>query len=101
MALAGLAVFVSDTSASRAGWRADAHLPLTPASAVTFVTLDFICTAAANLTAQMEPSVPVHAVWVIAGTTRYMVFDRERMSAGRLLVAIYDAEFTWLADMGG
>jgi hypothetical protein len=49
----------------------------------------------------MEPGVPVHPVWVLAiGPTRYMVFDKERMSAGRLLVAIYST-FTWLADMIG
>ncbi len=100
--LAGLAAFVSDTSASSAGWRVDAHLPLTPASAVTFVTSDSICSVAANLTAQMEPNVPVHAVWVVAvGPSRYLVFDKARMSAGRLLVAVYDAVFTWLADMVG
>ena len=84
----GVKVLVSDTSASSAGWRADADLPLTSASAVIFVTSDSICTAAANLTAQMEPNVPVHAVWVLAiGPSRYMVFDKERRSAGRLLVA--------------
>lgn len=100
--LAGVATLVSDTSTSRAGWRAAAHLPLTPASAVTFVTSDSICTVAANLTAQMEPNVPVHAVWVLAiGPTRYMVFDKERRSVGRRLVAIYDAAFNWLADMIG
>jgi hypothetical protein len=100
--LTGVALFVSDTSGENATWRTNARLPSTPASAVTFVTSDSLCTVAANLTAAMEPSIPVHPVWVMAiGPTRYVVFDKERTSAGRLLVAIYDAAFNWLADMIG
>jgi hypothetical protein len=99
--------FRSSVAASMVGsdpedaeWRASAKLPLTDSSAVTLVVSDSICTAAANAIAQFSgASGTPYPVWVIAvGPTRYIVFNLERTSAGRRLAAVFDTNFTWLAD---
>jgi hypothetical protein len=83
-----------------ARWRGAAKLPLTDSSAVTLVVSDSICTVAANAVAHFSgTSGTVYPVWVIAvGPTRYIVFNLERTSAGRRLAAVFDTNFTWLAD---
>ena len=96
----GVKEFASGLSADDLGWRANVQLPLTTDSLVSFVTSDSVCTAAANAVAQTYgPGVSPQPVWVIAvGPSRYVVFDKKRGSAKRLLAGVFDSTFTWLAD---
>jgi hypothetical protein len=98
--LSGITAFASGSDADDALWRSHANIPLTAAASIAFVTSDSVCTAAANALAKLStPVTSPHSVWVIAvGPTRYIVFDKERASARRLLAAVFDSSFLWLAD---
>jgi hypothetical protein len=98
--LSGVMGFASGSDADDALWRSHADIPLTAAASIAFVTSDSVCTAAANALAKLStPVTSPHSVWVIAvGPTRYVVFDKERASARRLLAAVFDSSFLWLAD---
>ena len=101
LVLSGVKDVSSSLSPDDSTWRANAQVPLTSdVSNITLVASDSICTVAANAFAQLSGSYTTpHAVWVIAvGPTRYIVFDKARTSARRLLGAVFDTTFAWLAD---
>ena len=98
--LGGLKQRVSGTDATDSLWRASVNLPRTAASNVTFVAVDSICDAAARaVSALSSPAAPVARVWVIAvDSTRYVVFGAPRKENEYALSAVFDINFTWLAD---
>jgi hypothetical protein len=97
---AGMRRLISGSSATDSAWRANAKLPMMAASAVVFVSSDSLCDIAARAVANLStPAAPVKPVRVLSvGPDRYIVYGAGRMSEGRLLAAVFDSTFTWLAD---
>lgn len=98
--LSGVSDLASQADTTSKLWRSSAQLPQVPAATVVFAATDSVCTRAANAAATLRGAgAQPYPVWVIAvGPDRYVVFDKERKSAGRLLAAVFDTTFTWLAD---
>ena len=100
-ALSGITALASGSDDAATIWRSVAKVPPTSASAIALVHADSVCNAAALAFAQLSGAGPVvRPVWVVAiGTTHYVVFDKQRRSAGRLIAAIFDASMHWVADV--